>query len=201
MNNADQVELIKNKVIELIRHASQARTCDHARQDTVELLDIMDSYRAGQVLGNWMSIILITGEAIRITLKLHFSNQDIRTVAYPIYGAASPAGVSDIQSMDFVKELCNLTAGYLVQIFESVGIPTGISLPLGTRGFYEVFADYQPNRYQLIKCSDLFALQVSDIRIAGTAMIEISNASALEAICSYEVGQGQNNDDEEFDFL
>lgn len=203
MDSDDSIVLIKEKIRALVRHAAQSRACVHTRQSEFVLTGIEDQYQTGQILGNWMSLILITGDAIKITLKLHFSHQDIKKIVYPIYGAESPAMISDQQSMDFVKELSNLTAGYLEQIFEETGISLGISLPLGTRGFYEIFADYTPSSSPILKFSDLWCIKHSDIKISGSVMIEISDVNAVTNILSYEEGAETEEDDEEgeFDFL
>lgn len=199
MSTSDNVEQIKQKITELIRHAAEARIRDHSREDDFALTEL--NRTPGQVLGNWMSIILVTGEAVRITIKLHFSNEQAKAISHNVYGVSSANEVSDIKATDFVKELCNLTAGYLVQIFEEMSIPLGISLPLCTRGFYEVFADYSPTTSPLIRYSDLWRLEHQDQHINGSVMIEITNASALAALADFELSQDDSDDDSEFDFL
>jgi len=102
-------------------------------------------------------------------------------------------------TLDFVKELCNLTAGYLVQIFEDNDLHIGISLPLCTRGFYEIFSDYQSSSYPIIKYNDLWSLEYEDINIFGSVIIEILDTPPLEKILDYEFND--EDDDEEMDFL
>lgn len=200
LNSQDNIEQLKDKIKLLIRHAAEDRVRKHSDQANFNLIDI-DCYKAGQVLGNWMSLILITGTPIKVTLKLHFSHKHIKKLIVPLYRVDSPAGISDQQSMDFIKELCNLTAGYIEQAFEQKDISLGISLPLGTRGFYEIFADYSSSTSPILKYNDLWSLKFEDIEIFGTVMIEISDTNALKNFVSYDIVEDEDNDEGEFDFL
>lgn len=203
MSGDVNIDLIKAKIQSLVRHAAQDRVRIHSRQDDFILVDV-DDCKTGQVLGNWMSLIMITGAALKITLKLHFSHKDIKKLVFPIYAAEAAEAISDQQSMDFVKELSNLTAGYLEQVFQNCDISLGISLPLGTRGFYEVFADYTPSSHPLIKYDDLWCLEYGEIKLFGSVMFEISDINALTSISTYEIDStedDENDDDGEFDFL
>tara|TARA_R110002167_G_scaffold128242_1_gene310309 strand:+ start:625 stop:1245 length:621 start_codon:yes stop_codon:yes gene_type:complete len=201
LNNGNSLEQLKDKIKRLIRHAAEDRARKHSGQANFNLVDI-NHYRTGQVLGNWMSLILITGTPLKITLKLHFSHKNIKQLIFPLYNAGSPEEISDQQSMDFVKELCNLTAGYIEQAFEQNDIPLGISLPLGTRGFYEIFADYSSSTSPILKYDDLWSLKFEDIEILGTVMIEVGDIDTLENIAAYEVeGDDEDSDEGEFDFL
>jgi len=199
-NNA-KIDLLKDKIKFLVRHAAEDRVRKHTGQSEFSVIDA-DDCLPGQVLGNWMSLILITGSALKITLKLHFSHNDIKPLIYPIYRKASAAEISDQQSMDFIKELCNLTAGFIEQVFEHNDISLGISLPLGTRGFYELFSDYTESDYPMIKYHDLWRLSFDELSIFGTVMFEISDPNALENITSYDQeNQDEDEDEGEFDFL
>lgn len=201
LNNNVKIDLLKDKIKSLVRHAVEDRVRKHTGQNEFTVIDV-DDRTPGQVLGNWMSLILITGSALKITVKLHFSHKDIKPLIYSIYQKASASEISDQQSMDFVKELCNLTAGYIEQVFESNDISLGISLPLGTRGFYELFSDYTPSNYPIIKDHDLWCLSFGDLSIFGTAMFEISDANALENVSSFDQEtQEEDADEGEFDFL
>ncbi len=200
MTTEASLEQLKDKIKLLVRHAAEDRIRKHASQEDFTLVDI-DDFQTGQVLGNWMALILITGSPLKITLKLHFSHKNIKKLIVPLYRAASPAGISDQQSMDFIKELCNLTAGYIEQAFEQKDISLGISLPLGTRGFYEVFADYTPSTSPILKYNDIWSLKFEDMEILGTVMIEINDSHALENFMSYDIVEDEDSDEGEFDFL
>ena len=205
--NAEALQLrVQEKLRGLVRHAAEERMLVYSRRDDFKLTEMPADQREGNVLGNWMSLILMGGETARMTLKLHFAYKEIKALAYPIYGAETPEHVSDAQATDFVKELCNLIAGYLVQIFEANGISLGISLPLCTRGLYEVFADYTPTTKPLIRYSDLWVLEAGGIRLPGTVLIEIMDLDGIARLLDYEPSRAaaekdEDDDDEGFDFL
>jgi hypothetical protein len=196
---------VKEKLRALVREAAAERVRIYSRRDDFELTEMPADRREGSVLGNWMSLILMGGDAARMTLKLHFAYQDIKNIAYPIYGGKKPEDISDAQATDFVKELCNVIAGYLVQIFEENDLSLGLSLPLCTRGLYEVFSDYSATSGPLIRYSDHWVLQAEGIRLPGTVLFEIMDAGKLEKLLDYQLGQhgaGDDEDDDEgFDFL
>lgn len=200
LNSGHSLEQLKDKIKHLIRYAAEDRVRKHSGQANFNLVDITN-HKPGQVLGNWMSLILITGTPLKITLKLHFSHRNIKQLIFPLYHAGSPEEISDQQSMDFIKELCNLTAGYIEQSFEQNDIPLGISLPLGTRGFYEIFADYSSSTSPVLKYDDLWSLKFENMEILGTVMVEVSDINALENIADYKVDDDEDNDEGEFDFL
>lgn len=200
MDQSKPINLIAESTNKLIRHAAIDRVRTHTRENEFILLDLDDTYQAGQVLANNMSLILISGEAIRITLKLQFSHGKIKNIVYPIYGKDSPSEISNEQSMDYMKELGNLIAGYVVQMFEKTEIPLGISLPLGTKGFYEIFADYTDADYPVIKYSDLWCLEHGNTKIFGTVLTEVLDINTLEKVAFDETSH-DDDDEGEFDFL
>jgi len=63
---------------------------------------------------------------------------DAAILASRPYGE-DPSAVTPEQGADFMKELCNLVSGALKRVFSGAGIQAGISLPLLTRGFDEIF--------------------------------------------------------------
>ena len=202
LSNDKDIDDIKDKLKDIIRQAAESRTRVHARDDNFTLVEVPEKIRIGQIQGNWMSLILITGEPLKVTIKLHFSHKDIKSLIHPFYGAETASEISDKQSMDFVKELSNLTAGYLEQAFAEMSVPLGISLPLATRGYYEIFSDYNPSDHPIIKLSDLWCIEHDSVKIIGSVLIEITSTDALKNLLSYEYATTEDEDDDgEFDFL
>ena len=74
-------------------------------------------------------------------------------------------------------------------------------MPLGTRGFYEIFADYTSSTSPILRYDDLWCLAYQDIKILGSVMIEVSDTQAIENFMSYEINTDQDSDEGEFDFL
>ena len=204
LGNEEKVDLIKQKIISIIRHSVEDRTRQHSRNTEFQLAEPNRNYKLGQVLGGWMSLIMVSGEFLRITLKLHFNLAEVKLVAYRAYGKNTPEELSDKRAIDFIKELCNLSAGQLVTIFEENNLPTGMSLPLSSRGFYDIFADYTPAVQPFIRFGDLWSVKCESCTINMTSVIEILDADAISSILSYEIASTAANDedkDEEIDFL
>ncbi len=90
----------------------------------------------------WAAIILVSGGDYRLTFKVHFTL--LQATKFAIDGNDSETPTLDpakvkIMSFDYMKEFCNLYAGSLKRAFADANISVGISLPLLTRGFDEVF--------------------------------------------------------------
>lgn len=197
----EKIGLIKNKLISLIRHSTEDRARLHSHNNEFTLSAPGRDFKPGQVLGNWMSMILVSGEALRIIYKLHYNLSEVKAIAYRTYGKDTPEQLSDKQAMDFMKELCNLSAGQMIKIFDENQLPLGMSLPLCARGFYEIFADYTLANKPFIKFGDLWSLKCGDMDIMLSCVIEILDASALVTILNYEIPVNAKNDDGEMDFL
>lgn len=203
LGSEEKIDLIKEKIISIIRHSTEERVRLHSHNTEFKLSEPDRKYKLGQVLGNRMSLILVSGETLRITFKLHFNLEEVKFIAYRAYGKNLPEELSDKQAMDFMKELCNLSAGQLVKIFEENNLPLGMSLPLCARGFYEIFADYTPTSQPFVKFGDLWGLNCTGCHLMMSSVIEILDADALGNIMKYElpVGAAGDEGDEEIDFL
>ncbi len=91
--------------------------------------------------GHWMSLILVSGSAVRVILKVHFDTDTGRSILANKL-KKKLEDIDDRMSMDHMREMCNLMAGALKAAFNNAGIITGISIPLVTSGFDEaVFSD------------------------------------------------------------
>ncbi len=91
--------------------------------------------------GHWMSLILVSGSAVRVILKVHFDTATGRGILANKL-KKKPEDIDDRMAMDQMREMCNLMAGALKAAFNNAGIITGISIPLVTSGFDEaVFSD------------------------------------------------------------
>ena len=204
ISSKETVDLIREKITAIIRHAAEDSVRLQSHNSEFKLAEPERKYKLGQVLGNRMSLILVSGETLRITFKLHYDIGKIKVIAHRAYGKSTPEELSDKQAMDFMKELCNLSAGQVVKIFEANNLPLGMSLPLGARGFYDIFADYAPATQPFVKYGDLWSIKFADCTIMISAVIEMLDTHALSNILKYEVPLKAANDkgeDEEIDFL
>jgi hypothetical protein len=124
-----------------------------------------------------MAVILVSGSALRVTFKAHYMTRDAKKFAAEAFAKASDQ-VTDAQAADFMKEFCNLTAGGIKLVLEVSKIPVGISLPLTTRGFDEIFDSQvdEPTAFMTRWC-----LVSAEAKIWCSATIEIYDSARLQA--------------------
>ena len=92
----------------------------------------------GPIYGSKLGVILVVGPDVRITLKAFYDNQDVSTIlSQKIARPATDLNQSKID--DYVREFLNRLAGATKRILADSAILAGISLPIVTRGFDEVF--------------------------------------------------------------
>lgn len=197
---ADTVPLVKEKLRELVRYAALSRMKTHAGCEDVEQVELSADFRPGQILANNMVFILGSGESVRMTFKVHFNGDDAKSLAFRVFGGESASNISIQRAVDYFKEYCNLVIGSAVAILEQLDIGLGISLPHATRGFYEVFADYKEQQLPFIIYNDFWSLQVNQMTVYCSVVLEILDAKKLEKLVGFEFSESENSDDE-MDFL
>jgi hypothetical protein len=121
-----------------------------------------------------MAIILVSGKDLRITFKVHFNIKDVKKILEVSF-AKPYSEIEDDLATDFVKEFCNLTAGYIKQIFEKYELKSGISLPIVTRGFDDIF--YKPTNSDEV--ADLWKLDVAGVSLLCTPHFNIFNSDNI----------------------
>jgi CheY-specific phosphatase CheX len=190
------VPSLKQQLGVLLRHASQSRLAMHTGGLAVEVAAMEAPFRPGRVLAEEMVFILISGDSVRFTLKIHFNIQTARQLALRIFGVKSAQDISAQQARDYVKEYANLVAGSLVAMSGTCGIELGISLPLCTRGFYEVFADYSEKTSPLVVCHDFWVLRVEGQELSCSAQVEMLDLPKLSAIAACDLTDAAEEDEE-----
>jgi len=199
---SSDVQASKDKLKELVRYASLSRLKTHTNSSEVELKELDSGFRPGRILASNLVFILVSGEAMRLTFKIHFDTRVAKYLAYRIFGGKLPEDISPKQAIDYFKEFGNLVAGRVVTLMGQINIELGISLPLSTRGFYEVYSDYSEKQYPITTYSDFWALEVNEHDIFCSAQFEILDRKPLENLIGYEIAEeGNNDDDAEMDFL
>jgi len=198
---ANNVAVIKEKLKELIRFASASRLKVHTDSEDVETHPLSPEFNPGRILANNMVFILISGDSLRVTFKVHFNMDTGRSLAFRVFGGNSPADISSKQAIDYFKEFANLAAGSVVTLFEKMEIGLGISLPLCTRGFYEVFSDYTDKETPVVTYSDFWELRANGQSVFCSTLIEILDKKALNPLIDFEIAEEDSDDDEEMDFL
>jgi len=193
------VQALKNKLREMLRHASVSRLKIQTDSSDVETKELDSGFRPGRILASNMVFILISGDAVRLTFKVHFNIRTAKSLAFRIFGGQSAADISEKQAIDYFKEYGNLVAGNIVTLLGKINIDLGISLPLSTRGFYEIFSDCSERQHP-ITYSDFWELKANGHELYCSALFEILNARQLADLAAYEVVD-EADDDGEMDFL
>ncbi|HLA35604.1 MAG TPA: hypothetical protein VJ001_12135 [Rhodocyclaceae bacterium] len=196
----DDSRAIKAKVSELVRYASISRLKIHAACQEVGVSELDASFTPGMVLADRMVFILLSGDPIRITFKIHFDTKTAKKLAFGVFGGKSASDISIKLAFDYAKEYCNLVAGSVATLFEKIRVDLGISLPLCTRGFYEVFLDYTEREHPIIAYSDFWRLQANGNEVYCSALIEILDKNSLGDLVGFEIPE-ETSGDAEMDFL
>ena len=191
---------IRDKVAEFVRHSAFLRLKNQADCPDVDVRTLADDFVPGRILANNMAFILISGDSVRITFKVHFNLATAKNLAFRVFGGESAEDIPVRQAFDYVKEYCNLVAGNVVSLFENVGVDLGISLPLCTRGFYEVFSDYAENDYPVVTYSRFWRLQANENVIFCSARFELLNRKSLTNLIGFEIPE-ETIGDSEIEFL
>ena len=195
------LQALKAKLKELVRYASVSRLKSHAGTAAVEARELGCGFRPGRILASNMVFILVSGDALRLTFKVHFNIGTARTLAFGIFGGHSPADISQQLSIDYFKEYANLVAGSIVTLLAKSGVEQGISLPLSTRGFYEVFSDYAEKQHPIATYGDFWELRANGHDVHCSALVEILNQKQLGDLATDEIAEEAADDDAEMDFL
>ncbi len=144
--------------------------------------------------GHWMSLILVSGSAIRVILKVHFDTSTSRSMlANKLKKRIED--IDDRMAMDHMREMCNLMAGSLKAAFNNAGIITGISIPLVTSGFDEaVFSDKIDPR----KIHDVWKITWPTGEIALSSVSDILSWNEFANLGTEESSNSQDDGDGEF---
>lgn len=90
------------------------------------------------VIAPWQSVILLANSQMRITFKAFFYLGEVRHRLGQLKREKTET-ITERLGHDLMKEFCNLTGGSLKRNLAKVNVSVGLSLPLVTRGFDEVF--------------------------------------------------------------
>ncbi len=162
----------------LIRDIAKDRLALHSKANEGIILAELSQNRAStqNVLAHWMAIILVSGNDLKLTLKVHYFLEEAKAFGAKAGATSDVAENAERLAHDFIKEYCNLTAGKLKRVFEDQKLNIGISLPLITRGFDEVFAA-RPN--SITSFEDAWEFKLDDHSIVCTSHLDILGPKAL----------------------
>lgn len=146
---------------------------------TSSAVDI-DYYTPGQVLANELVLLTISGPELQLLVKIHFNYQQIRSrFRSRVSHASAPLSRQDV---DFIKELGNQFCGAICRKLASQDIMAGLSIPLSTRGYYEIYADYTHKTSPFIKFGEGWGLEGDFGTLYFSCYSELSNPQVIPKI-------------------
>lgn len=195
MSNALEVQSEREGILEVIKKVTHAQTSQYFGGEDVELVPAPPEHTLGQVLKRYIVMLLLTGSDIRMTFKVHFNPEQVRS--YRVLQGAKPEDLVDKQVIDFMKELCNQIGGRASRVFQSHAIALGMSIPLYSRGIYEIYADYQEKNGLVTKFGDFWGLKGSFGLLYFSCYIEWMDATPFTNLRYTD----EHSDEGELDFL
>ena len=88
------------------------------------------------IFGQKIANILVAGEDLRIIIRIHYTDQ---LGDYILHNYSASKVVTSQKIDDYFLECCNLLAGRLKQSFYENDFNVGISIPVKTKGFDDLF--------------------------------------------------------------
>lgn len=134
---SNQHDVTLEQLKSLVRRKSVAALIAFAKKDDLQILEVPSD---DKVMGHWMSIISVSGEQLHLTFKVQFSVNSARNYASQSFENPSDT-ISSSHSKDFIREYCNMVAGYIKNTLIHNSVSVGVSLPLLCRGFDDLFFD------------------------------------------------------------
>ncbi len=185
----------------IFRNASLVQTRQFSGCEALELVEMDDSFKLGQVVSRQMILIVISGAEMRVLFKIHFNNSEsdqLRRVKFR--DQSTDERVAAVKTLDYMKELTNQVCGRICRIFQLNDLALGMCIPLSMHGFYEIYSDYTPNNDILKKFGQAWRIKGDFGSLVCTTYIEIMEPTAV-ANLQYVEEQASNNDDGELEFL
>jgi hypothetical protein len=165
--------------------------------ENFKLVELEEPPPSGYVFANSMSVIVIAGKSLRIILKAHFNHKDSKPIARQLFGTED---IDDWKSFDVMKEYCNLTAGFLKKICIEQNIPVGISLPIVTLGFNEVFSG-QNDIEQKTVFEDSWRLINEQSTIVCSCLVDVFEPTTVDNLMDFELTEAEEDNDSDYEFL
>lgn len=161
-----------DNLCQLLREASVLQTSQYFDGTPVHIAPAPAERQLGQVLTRYITMVMVTCDDLRIVFKVHFNPEPIR-VHRAAQGKKSDA-LSDKQLIDYMKELINQIGGRVCRVFDAHQIGMGMSIPLCTRGIYEIYADYSTRSGAITKFGDFWRLEGAFGHIYCSCYLELS---------------------------
>ncbi len=179
----------------LLRDASAVQARQYFGGENVQLADVPGDFHLGQVLKRYMALVILNSEEIQIVFKIHFNPEQVRS--YRKSMNHPERDLADRQLVDFMKELTNQMGGRVCRVFDTHQIAMGMSVPLCTRGLYELYADYKTKTGAVVKFGDLWRLDGAIGSLYCSSYVELTSKKDFSQISCPD----EQDDEGELDFL
>ncbi len=197
LNPGYQVSDYKNKIGKIVRQVTLSRMHQYLDNESFNLAELDEETPQGYVFANSMSVIVIAGKSLRIILKAHFNHKDSKPIARQLFGTED---IDDLRSFDVMKEYCNLAAGFLKKICIEQDIPVGISLPIVTLGFNEVFSG-PGGLEQKTVFEDAWRLTSEQSNIVCSCLVDVFEPETVGNLMDFELTETEEDNDSDYEFL
>ncbi|MBF0312782.1 MAG: hypothetical protein HQK52_05160 [Oligoflexia bacterium] len=178
----------------MVKDTSVSRFKTHMKIDEIQV-SIPANCDANVIRSFHTVIILISGDDIKMTFKSHF---DSELAGYLCAKALKKESVSWDKAIDFMKEYSNVVAGKIKKFFMDQEVIVGLSLPIVTRGFDEIFFEPPETGNVLI---DNWILSIESNHLYCTCIAEILNKNRIQSIKYPLEKQATDESDGEVSFL
>lgn len=182
----------------VVRAISAKRLRDHTQQENIEIIDVDQA--SARVFGHRLGLILIAdGGNWNMIFKTYFNRQAVLGIAENIFKNMKIKN-EERQVLDYMREFCNLTGGAIRTAFEDKEIIAGMSLPVMTRGYDEVFSSGSSSRSENVQ-RDVWKLKTSSGEIYCSISLTINEKKILTKLSKIEAPQETTADDGDLEFL
>lgn len=121
------------------------------------------------VYGTKQVVIIIAGNEVKITLKIHFMEKDVKKLLLRLEKDVVNQSSDQDLIYDRFKEYANLVAGAIKTQLEVSGMICGISLPILSSGFDEIVTS---DRLRSRSFYDYFIISNTDVKFTVTLAVD-----------------------------
>lgn len=173
-------------ITSMVRLASvtQLQVVTSASEDEITIEDVLPDTDLSY--DHWVSVIFVSGKALRMTFRTHFSSKDARSLAARTFEKEIEEVNVEI-SHDFIREFCNLTAGAVKRCIIEAQSDDESDVSIGVP---EQFPSYDgvniKNEVSKRPHTNFWALKLDENELICAASIEVLDWSLIESIETLE---------------
>lgn len=184
---ADQ-KAVKKALLKMIRYHSK-----HCLEGYIfSAVDEQNAdYREIPIYAFWLSFVLLATDHMNIILKTHFNFSSIQPILKKIFSEEDEK-ITQQMAESFMNEYSNLFGTKVKNTLFDIGVPTGMSLPVLTRGFDNyLFEEYfrsaknlssGSQNADLFQYTDVWRYQTDQTTIHCSVEIDILSMPAFDKL-------------------